>query len=58
MEEEDAIVIIWTLANMWLIITLQQLKMKIIELTQTRPTPFQHGILGDYWWCWFKNRHL
>jgi hypothetical protein len=25
-------------------ITLQQLKMKVVELTQTKPTPFKHRV--------------
>jgi hypothetical protein len=27
-----------------LLVTLQQLKMKVVEITQTRPTPFQNGV--------------
>jgi hypothetical protein len=41
-EEEDVVVIKWTL-NMQecgLSISLQQLKMKVVKLTQTRDTPF------------------
>jgi hypothetical protein len=41
-----------------LLITLQQLKMKIVEFTQTRPTPFKHGIPRKSWWNWFSRRHL
>jgi hypothetical protein len=39
-------------------ITLQQLKMKMVEGTQTRPTPFYNGIHGASWWYWFQHRHL
>jgi hypothetical protein len=35
-------------------ITLQQLKMKMVEVTQTRPIP----IHGASWWYWFKHHHL
>jgi hypothetical protein len=38
-------------------VTLQQLKLKVAKITQTRPTPFRNGVLGDSWWCWFQNRH-
>jgi len=41
-----------------LLITLQQLKMKMVEFTQTRPIPFYNGILGGCWWYWLKHCHL
>jgi len=31
-------------------ITLHQLKLKVIKLTQTRPTPFKNGIPRNSWW--------
>jgi hypothetical protein len=31
-------------AKCGLLITLQQLKLKVVELTQTRPTPFWSGV--------------
>lgn len=31
--------------------------MKVVELTQTKFTPFQDGILINSWWYWFKHRH-
>jgi hypothetical protein len=40
-----------------LLISLQQLKMKVAELTQTKPTHFQ-GVSGTSWWYWFKHKHL
>jgi hypothetical protein len=48
-EKEDATMIKWTLdmQECGLSISLQQLKMKVVELTQTRDTPFQNGILGN-----------
>ncbi len=46
---EDLGVIAWTLAmqECGLSISRQQLKMKVIKLTQTRVTRFRDGILGD-----------
>jgi hypothetical protein len=42
-------VIVWTLVmqDYGLSISLQKLNMKAIELTQTKATPFQNGILGN-----------
>jgi hypothetical protein len=40
-----------------LFITLQQLKMKVAEVTQTKPTPFNNGMPTESWWHWFQNRH-
>jgi hypothetical protein len=42
-------VIVWTLVmqDYGLSISLQKLNMKVIELTQTRVTPFRNGILGN-----------
>jgi len=37
-------------ARMWLSISLEQLKMKVTKLTQTKDTPFRNGILGNSWW--------
>jgi hypothetical protein len=31
-------------------INLQQLKMKVAKLTQTRSTPFQGRVFGTIWW--------
>jgi hypothetical protein len=39
-------------------ISLQQFKMKVAELTQTRDTPFQDKIPNINWWYWFKQKHL
>jgi hypothetical protein len=39
-------------------ISLQQLKMKEVELTQTRPTSFQGGVPKTFWCYWFKHTHL
>jgi hypothetical protein len=55
-KEEDVIIIAWVLGmqKCGLSITLQQLNMKVAELTQTRPIPFKHGVLGKTWWYWFN----
>jgi hypothetical protein len=52
--------ITWTLAvgECELSISLQQLKMKVVELTQIKATPFWNGIRGNSWWYWFKHKHL
>jgi hypothetical protein len=31
--------------------------MKVAKLTQTKPTPFTNGIVGNSWWYWFKCQH-
>ncbi len=41
-----------------LFITLQHLKLKVANLTQTRPMPIQSGMLRSSWWYWFKIGHL
>jgi hypothetical protein len=33
-----------------LLIILHQLKLKVVELTQSRPTPFWNGVLKNNWW--------
>jgi len=47
--EENVAIVRWvfTMQKVGLLITLQQLKMKILEVTQTRFAPFYNGIL----WC-------
>ncbi len=59
-KEEGLAVITWTLAmqECGLSISLQQFKMKVVELTYTRFTLFQDGIPSNRWWFWFKCRHL
>ncbi len=52
-------VVAWTL-NMQkceLSISLQQLKFKVENFIQILPTPFQYGLLGKFWWYWFKCKH-
>jgi hypothetical protein len=31
-------------------INIPQLKMKVVEINETKPTPFQNGVLRDSWW--------
>ncbi len=52
MEEEDVTVYKWTLAmrECSLLISLNQLKLKVVEMTQRKVTPFRDGILGKTWW--------
>ncbi len=59
-KEDIATMITWTLVmgECELSISLQQLKMKVAELTQIRATPFWNGIRGNNWWYWFKHKHL
>jgi len=48
-EEKDVAMIAWTLimGECGLSINLQQLKTKVIKLTQTKATPFRNGIAGN-----------
>jgi hypothetical protein len=54
-KQEDEAMVIWILnmQKVGLFVTLQQLKMKVVEITQTRPTLFQNGVLGNTKWFWF-----
>jgi len=58
-EEDVAIVrVVLAMQGLGLFITLQQLKMKVVELTQIKPTPLCNGIFNARWWHWFKHHHL
>jgi hypothetical protein len=48
-EEDDTSMITWTLAmgECGLSISLQQLKVEVVELTQIKATPFWNGICGN-----------
>jgi hypothetical protein len=49
--EEDGTIATWVL-NMQMVglsITFQQFKLKGVEITQTRPMPFQDGVQGGSW---------
>jgi hypothetical protein len=50
--EEDRVMVGWVLSlhEVELSINIQQLKMKVAELTQTRPTPFRGRLLETSWW--------
>jgi hypothetical protein len=44
-KQEDVAIVTWVL-NMQIVelsITLQQLKLKVVKVTQTRPTPFRNN---------------
>jgi hypothetical protein len=59
-DEENVAIVRWvlTMQEMGLLITLQQLKMKMVELAQIRPAPFYNGIPSGSWCYWFKHCHL
>jgi hypothetical protein len=49
--EEDGTIVTWNF-NMQMVglsITLQQFKLKGVEITQIRPMPFQDGVQGSSW---------
>ncbi len=58
-QEEEALVVEWILKTQeeGHSVTIQQLKLKVAEITQSRPTPFTKGIPGPTWWKLFKARH-
>jgi hypothetical protein len=57
-DEEEASVVKWVLKmEDGQSVSIQQLKLKVAEITQSRPTPFTKGIPGDSWWNLFKRRH-
>jgi hypothetical protein len=51
-EHEDEAMVTWVLnmQKVGLFVNIQQLKMKVVEITETKPTPFQSSILRDNWW--------
>ncbi len=50
-DEEDKTLMAWVLH-------MQQLKTKVVEFIQNRPTLFKDGLLGNNYKYWFKNQHL
>jgi hypothetical protein len=34
------------------------LKMKLVKMMQTMPTPFGDRVQGNSWWCWFKEKNI
>jgi len=59
-DEENVAIVRWvlTMQEVGLPITLQQLKMKMVEVTQIKLAPFYNGIPSASWWYWFKHCHL
>jgi hypothetical protein len=57
-KEEDKTIVEWALAMQeWgLSITIQQFKLKVIEITQTKPAPFKDVVPRNSWWKWFQKR--
>jgi hypothetical protein len=56
---EEHLLVDWMLkmANLGYPVNMGELKAKVFELTQTRPTPFTDGIPGSSWVKWFRRRH-
>jgi hypothetical protein len=59
-DEEDVTMITWTLAmqKVGLFINLQQLKLKVGKLIQTKPIQSRNGVFKNSYPYWFKHRHL
>jgi hypothetical protein len=57
-EEDQVWLLGFCYAGRWATFSLQQLKMKVAKLIQTKTTPFQRRVLGSSWWYLFKRRHL
>jgi hypothetical protein len=57
-KEGDKTIVEWPLVmqEYGLSITIQQLKLKVVEITQTRPTPFKDVVPRNSWWKWFQKR--
>ncbi len=60
MDEENKTIVAWVLGmqDCGLSITLQQLKIKVAKLIQTRPTPFNDGLPKNNCQYQFKHEHL
>ena len=39
-------------------LTPSALKLKVYDITKSRPTPFHNGIPGEGWMRWWRHRHL
>jgi hypothetical protein len=50
--KENQVMVAWVLSmqKVGLSLNLQQLKMKVAKLIQTRPTPFRRGVPWTSWW--------
>ena len=38
-------------------LTIGQLRLKVVQMCETRVNPFCNGILGTGWLRWFRHRH-
>jgi hypothetical protein len=56
-EEEDLKLYLLKLHNLGHPLTRNQVKLTMARVTQSRPTPFKNGILGNRWMRWFLNRN-
>ena len=57
-EEEDKLVAyVFEMARLAHPLTPTDLKLKVVEICQTRHTPFKDGIPGRSWLYWFQKRH-
>jgi hypothetical protein len=57
--EEERLIVNWICKrqDMGWPLTNLDLRLKVCEITQTRPTPFKSGIPGASWLRWWKRRH-
>jgi hypothetical protein len=55
-EEKHVTIVAWILGmhECGFSIPLQRLKIKVVELTQTKPPPFKHRVPRKTWWHWFS----
>jgi hypothetical protein len=51
-EHEDEAMVTWVsnMQKVGLSINIQHLKMKVVKISETKPTPFQNGVLRNSWW--------
>ena len=57
-EEETALKTYMTnMAQYGHLLSIGQLRLKVVLMTQERPTPFIDGIPRRKWLCWFTKRH-
>ncbi len=56
-KEEDQTMVEWELVmqECGLSITIQQFKLKVVKITQTRPTPFKDVVPRNSWHKWFEK---
>jgi hypothetical protein len=56
-EESQLVQYAMKMADLGYPLNLGQLKIKVAEMTQDRPTPFIDGVPGGSWVKWFRRRH-